>query len=261
MRTWPENRDIVRSLALRYIQLDQAKRRKKSVNLYEFLNKNKDNKTMLNKFKKRNVEELKYPISDHYTPDQINQLIHSLEQSYSKLQERRRFLAAKANLDDRQHSLNPNHFTKYPQESCVYDQNNNNYNFQHLCLSDYSTLHYQLMPYGGSDQNMMCMVNNFQHPCVSSNTTDYSVFPLELQESVSNYELNQLMPHELNYGFDQNMSATLKIHVSQMTSALILPTAATLKIYPSFSHDFNPVMSSSYVDENRLLRASTLPYL
>ncbi|CDY36817.1 BnaC04g32100D [Brassica napus] len=232
MRTWPENRDIVRSLALRYIQLDQAKRRKKSVNLYEFLNKNKDNKTMLNKFKKRNVEELKYPISDHYTPDQINQLIHSLEQSYSKLQERRRFLAAKANLDD---------------QSCVYDQNNNNYNFQHLCLSDYSTLHYQLMPYGGSDQNMMCMVNNFQHPCVSSNTTDYSVFPLELQESVSNYELNQLMPHELNYGFDQNMC--------------MADTTNSCNIYPSFSHDFNPVMSSSYVDENRLLRASTLPYL
>ncbi|XP_013633151.1 agamous-like MADS-box protein AGL75 [Brassica napus] len=272
MRTWPENRDIVRSLALRYIQLDQAKRRKKSVNLYEFLNKNKEKKKMIDNFKKakRNVEELKYPISDHYTPDQINQLIHSLELSYSKLQERRRFLAAKANLDDRQHSLNPNHFTKYPQESCVYDQNNNNYNFQHLCLSDYSTLHYQLMPYGGSDQNMMCMVNNFQHPCVSSNTTDYSVFPLELQESVSNYELNQLMPHELNYGFDQNMCMADTTNSCNVEDPCLSddfcfdfqdPYSGFMVGNPSFSHDFNPVMSSSYVDENRLLQASTLPSL
>ncbi|CAF1858987.1 unnamed protein product [Brassica napus] len=195
LRTWPENRDIVRSLALRYIQLDQAKRRKKSVNLYEFLNKNKDKKTMLNKFKKRNVEELKYPISDHYSPDQINQLIHSLELSYSTLQERRRFLAAKANLEDRQHSMNPSQFTPLPQELYVNDKNNT---FQHLCVSDYSevqesALRYQLMPYGGYDQNM-CMgnINNVQHPWVSN------AQPPELQEP------NQLMQHE-PYGFDQNM--------------------------------------------------------
>lgn len=30
---------------------------------------------------------------------------------------------------------------------------------------------------------------------------------------------------------------------------------------PSFPQDFNPDMSSSYVDENRLLQASTLPSL
>ncbi|XP_033145222.1 agamous-like MADS-box protein AGL81 [Brassica rapa] len=83
LKTWPEDRDKVRSLALRYIQLDKAKRRKKSVNLHEFLNKMEDKKTMLHKFKKRNVEELKYPISDHYSPDQINQLIQSLEIIYS----------------------------------------------------------------------------------------------------------------------------------------------------------------------------------
>ncbi|KAJ4902466.1 agamous-like MADS-box protein AGL75 [Raphanus sativus] len=61
------------------------------------------------------------------------------------------------------------------------------------------------MPYGGGyyDQNMF-VGNNYQDPCVSSNTQDYSVFPLELQESLSNYGLNQLMPQEL-YGLDQNM--------------------------------------------------------
>ncbi|RID65827.1 hypothetical protein BRARA_D01001 [Brassica rapa] len=230
LKTWPEDRDKVRDLALRYIQLDKAKRRKKSVNLHEFLNKMKEKKTMLNKIKKRNVEELKYPISDHYSPDQINQLIHSLEIIYSTLQERRRILAAKKHNE----SLNPNQFTPLPQEYrlknhevCVYDQNNNN-SFQHLCVSaaQKSGLHYQLMPY---DQNMMCM---------------------ELQESVSNYELNQLMPHE---------------HFPYIYSTFCFdfqdPYSGFMVGNPSFPQDFNPDMSSSYVDENRLLQASTLPSL
>ncbi|KAG5400929.1 hypothetical protein IGI04_015536 [Brassica rapa subsp. trilocularis] len=206
LKTWPEDRDKVRSLALRYIQLDQDKRRKKSINLYEFLNKMKDKKKMINSFKKkakRNVEELKYPISHHYSPYQINQLIQSLELSYSTLQERRRFLAAKANLEDRQHSFNPSQFTQESvlknQELCVNVKNNNS--FQHLCVSDYSTvqesaLRYHSMLYGGTyDQNMMCMgnINNVQHPWLSN------AHPPELQEP------NQLMQHELNYGFDQNM--------------------------------------------------------
>ncbi|CAH8300508.1 unnamed protein product [Eruca vesicaria subsp. sativa] len=93
LKKWSEDRDKVRSLALRYIQLDKAKRLKKSVNLYDFLIR------------------------------------------------RRR----------------------------------------------------QLMPYGGYDQNMMCMGNNFHAPYVSSNTPDHSVFPPELHEAVSNHGLNQLM--------------------------------------------------------------------
>ncbi|KAG2307922.1 hypothetical protein Bca52824_027670 [Brassica carinata] len=262
LRTWPENRDKVRELALRYIQLDGDKRRKKNVNLYEFLNKIKEKKkkTMSNaKRAKKNVEELKYPISGHYSVDQINQLIQSLELSYSKLHERRRFLAAKATLEDPQRSLNPSQFTKYPQESmlknqepCVYDQKNN---FQHLCVSDHSAvqesgLHYQLIPYGGYYDQNMCTGNNFQDPCVSS-IQDYSVFPLELQESVSNYGLNQLMQREL-YGFDQNMC---------MGDTTNINYSGFMVGNPVFSQDFNPDMSSSYVDEIRLLQASTLPSL
>ncbi|KAJ4902463.1 AGAMOUS-like 75 [Raphanus sativus] len=284
LRTWPENRDKVRDLALRYIQLDQAKRRKKSLNLYEFLNKNKKTTKMTNNFKKRaqkkNVEELKYPISDHYSVDQINQLIQSLELSYSTLQERRRFLAAKKQKE----SLNPSQLTPLPQESgltnqelCVYDQNNNN-NFQHLCVSaaQESGLHYQLMPYGGGyyDQNMF-VGNNVQDPCVSS-IHDYSVFPLELQESVSNYGLNQLMQHEL-YGFDQDQNMcmsdiTNNFNVVDPFLSNMLPddfcfdfqdtSGGNMVGNPSFSQDFNLDMSSSYVDEkNRLLQESTLPSL
>ncbi|KAG2307693.1 hypothetical protein Bca4012_083320 [Brassica carinata] len=254
LRTWPENRNKVRDLALRYIQLDKAKRRKKSVNLYEFLNKMKKTtkKTKMSKTKraKKNVDELKYPISDHYSPDQINQLIQSLKLSYSTLQERRRFfLAAKANLEDRQHlgtqSLNPSQFIKYPQESvlksqelCVYDQTNN---FQHLCFSntsDYSSaqesgLHYQLMPYGGYDQNM-CMgninINEFQR-----NTQEYSVLPLELQESTSECSLNQLMQHEL--GFDQNMC------MSDITNSFNVVDPCLSNMLPDdFCFDFRTLM-------------------
>ncbi|KAL0733330.1 hypothetical protein Bca4012_009540 [Brassica carinata] len=286
LRTWPENRDKVRDLALRYIQLDEGKRRKKSVNLYEFLNKmkKKNKKTMMSKTKraKKNVDELKYPISDHYSVDQISLLIQSLELSYSKLQERRRFLAAKANLEGGHHlgtqSLNPSQFTKYPQESllkiqelCVYDQTNN---FQHLCFSntpDYSSaqesgLHYQLMPYGGKDQNM-CMgninINEFQR-----NTQDYSVLPLELQESVSNYGLNQLMQHEL-YGFDQNMCMGDTTNINNVLDPCLSNIVSDDFCFgfqdpfganPSFSQDF-PDMFSSDVYENRLLQASTLPSL
>ncbi|CAH8300585.1 unnamed protein product [Eruca vesicaria subsp. sativa] len=271
LRTWPENRDKVRSLALRYIQLDKPKRLKKSVDLYGFLKKKKKKKKKtVTSLKKKNVdEELKNPISDHYSSDQINQLIQSLELGYSTLQERHRFLEAKANMDDRQQSLNPSHVTKYPQESCVYDQNNNN-SFQHLCLSDYSAvqesgLHYQLMPY---DQNMMCMGNNFQHPYGSSNTPDHSVFPPELQEPVSNYGLNQLMQHEL-YGFDQNMCMGDTINSYNVLDPCLSNIASGdfcfgfQDLYggnPSFSQDF-PDMSSSYVYENKLLQAYTLPSL
>ncbi|KAJ0230894.1 hypothetical protein HA466_0304320 [Hirschfeldia incana] len=268
LRTWPENIDKVRDLALRYIQLGEAKRRKKSVNLYEFLNKKKTMAKSFKKAKKRNVEELKYPISDHYSVDQINQLIQSLELSYSKLQERRRFLEAQANLDDRQHSLNPSQLTIYPQESCVYDQNNN---FQHLCVSDYSAvqesgLHYhEFVPYGGYYDQNMCTGNNFQDPCVSSNTQDYSMFPLELQESVSNYGLNQLMQHELFDGFDQNIcmgDTTNSCNVVDpcLSDEFCFDFQDPCGGYLSFSQDF-PNMSSSYVDENRLLQESTLPSL
>ncbi|KAJ4917005.1 AGAMOUS-like 75 [Raphanus sativus] len=289
LRTWPENRDKVRDLALRYIQLDQATRRKKSLNLYEFLKKNKKTTMTTSSFKKRakkNIQELKYPVSDHYSVDQINQLIQSLELSYSTLQERRRFLAAKANLEDRQHlgtqSLNPSQFTKYPQESmfinqelCAYDQTSNN-NFQHLCVSDHSAaqesgLPYQLMPYGGGYDQNMCTGNNFH---VSSNTQDYSVFPLELQESVSNYGLNQLMQHE-PYGFDQNMymsDITNNFNVVDPFLSNMLPDdfcfgfqdpcGGNMVGNPSFSQDFNLDMSSSCVYENRLLlQESTLPSL
>ncbi|KAG2307665.1 hypothetical protein Bca52824_027413 [Brassica carinata] len=280
LRTWPENRDKVRDLALRYIQLDKAKRRKKRVNLYEFLNKIKaKTKKMTNNFKKRakkNVEELKYPISDHYSVDQINQLIQSLELSYSTLQERRPFLAAKKQNE----FFNPSRFTPLPQESelknqelCVYDQNNN---FKHLCVSDHSAvqefgLHYQLMPYGSYYDQNMCTGNNFQDPCVS-NIQDYSVFPLELQEFVSNYELNQLMPHEI-YGFDQNMcmsDITNSFNVADPCLSNMLPDdfcfdfqdpcGGNMVGNPSFSQDF-PDMSSSYVYGNRLLQESALPSL
>ncbi|CAG7906525.1 unnamed protein product [Brassica rapa] len=243
LKTWPEDRDKVRDLALRYIQLDEAKRRKKSVNLYEFLNKMKDKKTMINKKAKRNVEELKYPISDHYSPHQINQLIHSLELSYSKLQERRRFLAAKTNLEDRQHSLNPSHCTQEfvlkNQELCVNDKNNNSFQ-HHLCASDYSAvqesaLRYHSMLYGGTyDQNMMCMgnINNVQHPWVSN------AHPPELQEP------NQLMQHELNYGFDQNMC------MSDTTNSFSVVCVSAVQ--ESGGSDYQLMPYGGYYDQNMI---------
>ncbi|CAH8359554.1 unnamed protein product [Eruca vesicaria subsp. sativa] len=123
------------------------------------------------------------------------------------------------------------------------------------------------MPYGGYDQNMMCMGNNSQDPCVS-NPHDCSVLPAELQESVNNYGLNQLMQHDL-YGFDQNMYMGDTINSCNVLDPCLSNIASghfcydfqdPYGGYPSFSQDF-PDVSSSCVYENRLLQGSTLPSL
>ncbi|CAL9224137.1 unnamed protein product, partial [Arabidopsis halleri] len=234
LKTWPKEREKVRDIALRYSQLNEALRRKKRVNLYDFLNK-KTNKGLKNPNKKRKtslkkVNELKYPISDHYSPDQISKLIQSLELNVSKVQERLRFVEsqkqnqtkpdhhqglATSSLNNHQHlqttqSLNPSQFSLF-----MYNHGDNtlsqiqvsasNFNQDFSALLQESEFKNQLVKQElcGYDQNM-CMSgitnNSFQHPCVS-NKEHYSA----VQESVNNYELNQLMQHEL-YGCDQNLS-------------------------------------------------------
>ena len=247
LKTWPEDRDKVRDLALRYIQLDKAKRRKKSVNLYEFLNKMKDKNTMINNFKKkakRNVEELKYPISDHYSPYQINQLIQSLELSYSKVQQRRRFLAAKKQNE----SLNPNQFKQLPQESGLKNHE--------VCVSavqESGGSDYQLMPYGGYyDQNMICMGNNFQVPCVSRLLS----VPTRVTRICEYFDQNMCMGDTTNCCnvLDPCLSDDFCFDFQD-------PYGANMVGNPSFPQDFNADMSSSYVYESNLLQESTQPSL
>jgi len=125
----------VEDIALRYSQLNEALRRKKSVTLYDFLNKKKD-KTNLEKKAMitdnddlktclKNVNVLKSPIADHYFNDQISQLIQSLEPHVSKVQERIRFVESQkhketkldhqslASIYSLNQSLNPSQFTLF----------------------------------------------------------------------------------------------------------------------------------------------------
>ncbi|CAA7055334.1 unnamed protein product [Microthlaspi erraticum] len=223
LKTWPEDREKVRDLALRYSRLDEAKRSKKSVNLCGFLMKNKNVKTHLKK--KAKMNELRYPISDHYSPDQISELIQSLEQSYSTLKERRRFLEAQKQkkeikLEDHQsQSLNPSRFSLF-----MYNEGDATLSQIPLSALNFNQLPTQFTNGGysapaaqdsGLKNHLMhqelhaCMSdnnnsNNFQHLCVS-NTQDLSALPSELQESVNSFGLNQLMQQEEPYGFDQRM--------------------------------------------------------
>ncbi|CAE6204811.1 unnamed protein product [Arabidopsis arenosa] len=229
LKTWPKEREKVRDIALRYSQLNEALRRKKSVNLYDFLKKKK-NKGLKNPNKKRKtslkkVNELKYPISDHYSSDQVSKLIQSLELNVSKVQERLRFVEsqkhketkpdhqslASSSLNNHQHlqttqSLNPSQFSLF-----MYNHGDNtlsqiplpasNLNQDFSALLQESGLMKQELC--GYDQNMFMsdVTNNkFQHPYVS-NTEHYSVVP----EPVNNYGLNQLMQKEF-YGCDHNLS-------------------------------------------------------
>ncbi|CAE6204901.1 unnamed protein product [Arabidopsis arenosa] len=297
LKTWPKEREKVKDIALRYSQLNEALRRKKRVNLNDFLNKKKD-KGLKNPNKKRKtslkkVNELKYPISDHYSPDQISKLIQSLELNVSKVQERLRFVEsqkhketkpdhqslASSSLNHQTQPLNPSQFSLF-----MYNHGDNTlsqipvsaFNQDFSALFQESEFKNPLVKQElcGYDQNM-CMSgitnNSFQHPCVS-NKEHYSA----VQESVNNYELNQLMQHEL-YGCDQNLSNInnnnfqhpcvsnpqhnlVNLCSSDITNSNVLDHYGNMVGNSSFPQD----MCSSYVynfDESSLLQTSTLPYV
>ncbi|CAL9244950.1 unnamed protein product [Arabidopsis halleri] len=119
LKTWPKERETVKDMALRY---KEARKRKKSLNLHEFLDKDNGKKKQ-----KKNVKYHDwYPNFDYYSPHQLSQLNQSLEQTLSTLQERLRFVEAQKQqntnlvhqsltppyLNQNQH-LNPSKFSLY----------------------------------------------------------------------------------------------------------------------------------------------------
>ncbi|EOA32106.1 hypothetical protein CARUB_v10015354mg, partial [Capsella rubella] len=223
LQTWPKEREKVRDMALKYSQLNETLRRKKRVDLHGFLNEQKhkglenlNQKRMTTSLEKKPVDVLKYPISDHYSPNKISKLIQSLELNVSKLQERLRFVdsqklqsLAPSSLNHQTQSLNPSQFSLF-----MYNHGSNtlsqipvsvsNLNQDFTALLQESQLKNQLMKQElcDYDQNInmsdMYITNNsFQHPCVSNKET--------VQESVNNFgSMNQLMQKECNGG-DKNL--------------------------------------------------------
>ncbi|CAA7034704.1 unnamed protein product [Microthlaspi erraticum] len=220
LRTWPE-KEKVKDMAFRYVT---ATKRKKTLNLHEFLEEKKKDpkKTTTKKTKKKKktvLENIKYPdwypIFDHYTPHQLSQLILSLEQTQSTLQERARFVEAQkqrnTNFVHHQHHhqyqtqpLNPSQLSIYngdstssqlplssshPNQLFNYHQNITNRNFQQPCFSNTQGYQNHLVEQNlhGFDQNITS--GSFQHPCFSS-TQGWQ---------------NNLMQQPNHYGFDQNL--------------------------------------------------------
>ncbi|KAG7611262.1 Transcription factor MADS-box superfamily [Arabidopsis suecica] len=232
LKTWPPEREKVEDIALRYSQLNEALRRKKSVTLYDFLNKKKD-KTNLEKKAKitdnddlktclKNVNILKYPLADHYSPDQVSQLIQSLEPHVSKVRERIRFVEsqkhketkpdhqslASSSLNHQTQSLNPRQFSLF-----MYNHGDNtlsqipvsasNFNQDYFsALLEQSELKSQIMKQDlcGYEQNM-CM----------SNHGDATLSQIPLSASNLNQDFSALLQDESGLmqqelcGYDQNM--------------------------------------------------------
>ncbi|VYS68804.1 unnamed protein product [Arabidopsis thaliana] len=197
LKTWPPEREKVRDIALRYSQLNEALRRKKSVNLHGFLNKKKKNKGLKNTDKKRKtslkkVNVLKYPLADHYPPDQKQ---NETQPDHHSL--------ASSSLNHQTQSLNPSQFSLF-----MYNHGDNtlsqipvsasNFNQDYFsALLEQSEPKSQIMKQEicGNDQNQNMWMgnitnNNFRLPCVS------------VQESVNNFGLMQ----KEFYGCDHNMS-------------------------------------------------------
>ncbi|EOA15024.1 hypothetical protein CARUB_v10028378mg, partial [Capsella rubella] len=219
LKTWPKEKEKVKDIALRY---KEARKRKKSLNLHEFLEKekDKDKDKVTTNLKKKNVKYPHwYPKFDHYSPQQLSQLIQSLERTLSKLQERLRVVEAKkqrnnTNLVHPNQHLNPENFSlyMYNHDDAILSQPPFNASHANL-LSNYQNhlMKQELYDFG---QNM-CMDNitntNFHHPCYS-NTQGYA--PL-----LSQKELN---------GFDQNM-----VLMSNITNNNGLSNTVPHEFYPN----------------------------
>lgn len=268
LKTWPEERKKVKDMALRYSQLHEAVRRKKRVDLHGFLNKKKSKEMKMKK--KKSLKTVKYPISDHYSPDQMSRMIRSLELAFSTLQERLRFVESQKQKEtklDHQgltpFSLNHHHHqhqtqTLNPSQFSLFMYNHGDASFSQIPLSasnynqsastqftnypqDFSGLlqesglknHLIKEDLCGYDQNM-CMSNinnnNFHHPSLSNTQQDLSALPA-VQESVNNYGLNQLMQHQL-YAYDQNMC------MSGITNSKVLDPCLPNTVSDEFCSDF-----------------------
>ncbi|KAG7604500.1 Transcription factor MADS-box [Arabidopsis thaliana x Arabidopsis arenosa] len=235
LKTWPKEKVKVRDIALRYSLLNEALRRKKSVNLHGFLNKKK-NKGLKNPNKKRktclkNVNVLKKqnqtkPDHQSLTPSSLNHYTQSLNPSQFSLFMYNHGDNTLSQIPVSASNFNQDYFSALLEESelknqlmkpeiCGYDQNQNmsmgditNNKFQDPCVSNKEAVQESVNNFGlnqlmykefyGCDQNMSMgniNSNSFQNPCVS-NTQHYSA----VEESVKNPWLNQLMQNEL-YGY------------------------------------------------------------
>ncbi|CAA0394657.1 unnamed protein product [Arabidopsis thaliana] len=265
LRTWPKDRETVKNMALRY---KEDRKRKKCLNLHEFLEKEKVKDKDKYKGKTNYVKNPNwYPNFDHYSPQQLSQLIQSLERTLSTLQKRLRIVESqkKQNTNLVHQSLTPSYLNQTqhldPSKFSLYMYNHGDATLSQLPLSASQSnqlINYQMQH--GFGQNM-CLDNitnnnNFQHPGVS-NTQDYS--PLL---SANNYGLNNHLMQQQDqlHGFDQNLC--MMSEIINNNNGLQHPnlTNTVPHEFPYGNTSFSQDMFSSY-DGSSLLQTSSLPPL
>ncbi|ESQ31332.1 hypothetical protein EUTSA_v10005313mg [Eutrema salsugineum] len=200
LKTWPKEKEKVKAMAFRY---KAVTKRKKSLNLQEFMEGKKENdeKNSKKKKTKRDSESVNgskypdwYPIFDHYSPNQLSRLILSLEQTLSKLQERLRFVEAQ-----KQRNTNLVYQTWTPSSSL------NQYHHHHQ---------YQRQP-----------LNPNQFSLYMYNHGDATLSQLPLSASSANqlinYQNHLMMQQQKLHGFDQNYIKNGNFQHSNTTQALL----------------------------------------
>ncbi|KAF8089349.1 hypothetical protein N665_0509s0017 [Sinapis alba] len=258
LKTWPKEKEVVKDMALRY---KAATKRKNSSNLLDFLEGKLENDKNLKKKTKREFENVKYqdwyPVLDHYSPDQLHQLVLSLEGTLSTMEERIRFLEAQKQKNTnlvhqnltQQQPLNPSQFSLYM------------YNHDDATLSQ--------LPLSASHSNQLINYqNHFKmqqqrlcDPCVSNT----QAHPASLSVQESRFK-NQLMQQQELYVSHHNMCMINNSKVIRHPCPLnTIPKALSFDLHentngdmvgrPKFSHEF-PSVTSAYNDSRQLQTSS-----
>ncbi|KAL0692078.1 hypothetical protein Bca4012_059258 [Brassica carinata] len=278
LKTWPKEREVVKDMALRY---KAATKPKKSSNLRDFLEGKLENDKNLKKNKKktkRGLENVKYPdwypVLDNYSPDQLHQLILSLQGTLSTMEERIRFLEAQKkknatlihqNLTQQRHRQYQTEQPLNPSQFSLYLYNRDDATLSQLPLS--ASQSNQLINY---QNHFRMQQQRVYDPCVF-NTQDHPAL-LSVQESRLK---NQLMQQEELYGSQSHhkmcmMDNTSNNKVLQHPCPLnTIPKEFSFDFQknpnddmvgrPKFSQEF-PNLCSAY-DESRKLQTSSPPSL
>ncbi|CAH8320429.1 unnamed protein product [Eruca vesicaria subsp. sativa] len=271
LKTWPKEREAVRDMALKY---KAATKRKKSSNLRDFLEGKLDNDKNLkkknNKKKtKRELENVKYPdwypVLDNYSPDQLHELVLSLQGTLSTMEERIHLLE-----EQKQKNTNLVQQNCHDQYQTVQPLNPSQYSL-YLFNRDDATL--SQLPLSSSHSNQLINYQNHlrmqqQRLCVS-NKEDHPAL-LAVQDSRLK---NQLMQQQELHGSHHNMCM---ISNTSNSDALLhpcplntIPKEFSFDLQknsngdvvgrPKFSLDF-PNLCLPY-DESRQLQKSSQPSL
>ncbi|WZZ37427.1 hypothetical protein YC2023_020828 [Brassica napus] len=274
LKTWPKEKEVVKDMALRY---KAATKRKKSSNLRDFLEGKLENDKNLKNNKKKTKREFEnvkypewYPVLDHYSPDQLHELVLSLQGTLSTMEERIRVLEAKKqkntnlvhqNLTQQRHHQHQTVQPLNPSQYSLYLFNRDDATLSQLPLSaSYSK---QLIRY----QNQLRMQQQRLYDLCVSNTQGHPAL-LTVQES---WLKNQLMQQQEPYGSHHNMRT-----MNNTTNSKVLGHPCPLNTIPKefsfdlqknpnddmvgrpkFSQDF-PNLCLAYADSPQL-QTSSLP--